>query len=433
MERLNGFGGVTTEAITRAAELYGTPCYLYDEALLIERCRAALSMPNAYGLRVRYAMKANSNRSLLRIIAGQGLGIDASSLNEARRATMAGIAPGRIALTTQEVPEGEDREDLHALMLRGMVYNVCSLRQLQLVGDFAREQGIPLSVRVHPGVGSGESATRNTGDAYSCFGIHLSDLPAAVEYAADRGIRLRQVHVHIGSGADPVTWRENIDRELDILERYFPEADTVSFGGGLREARMPDETAADIRELGLYAKERLEAFHSRTGRKLMMEIEPGTYIAAGCGYVITRVADKKRTGEDGLHFVIADGGMDVNTRPLMYGSRHPFYVVSSDGRLLSSEFGGIGGDYEAALVGSCCESGDSQTLDEQGVNTPRRMAEPRVGDYVVIGGAGAYCSSMSPFNYNSHTQSPEALLGTDGELRLIRKRQTLEQVLENEL
>lgn len=418
-----------------AAKEFGTPVYVYDEATLIEKCKAVLAMPNAFGLHVRYAMKANPNRALLRIVDKQGLHIDASSLNEARRAHMAGIALSKIMLTTQEVPEGNDRAALEEMLLGGMKYNVCSLRQLREVSAFAKEHDIPLSMRIHPGVGAGESATRNTGDDYSCFGVHRKDLEEALAFAREHGLRFTGVHTHIGSGGKPKVWRENIDRELLFVKQYFQDALTVSFGGGLKEARMPDETAAHIEELGLYAKQRVEEFFEETGRKLMMEIEPGTYVMANCGFLVTQVVDKKSTGENGFLFLIANGGMEVNTRPLLYGSRHPFYVIARDGKLLSSDFEAetLAGQDELVLVGICCESGDSQSLDEAGQIVPRRMAEPEIGDFVVIGGAGAYCSAMSPFNYNSHTQIPEVLLKTSGEFSLIRRRQTLEQIVENEI
>ena len=433
-ERINSFSKADTTSILEAAKNFGTPYYLYDEALLVDKCRQAISMPNAYGLRVRYAMKANSNRTLLQIITGQGLHIDASSLSEARRAEMAGIAPGRIMLTTQEVPEGTDRRILEQMLLQGMKYNVCSLRQLHLIGDFAQENSTPLSIRVHPGIGSGESASRNTGDDYSCFGIHLTDVEQALAYASEKGLRFNQVHVHIGSGGDPELWRQNIDLELGFVERFFPDAETVSFGGGLKEARMPHEEAADINALGLYAKQQVKGFYEKTGRKLLTEIEPGTFIAANMGYVVTSVGDIKRTGESGLCFAIIDGGMVTNARPLLYGAQHPFYVVSKDGRLLSSEFEMTGGDgCDMMVVGTCCESGDSLCLDSHANSAPRRMAEPEIGDLIVIGGAGAYCAAMTPFNYNSHSQAPEVLLTQDGQLKLIRKRQTLEQMVMNEL
>lgn len=435
MNYLNNFSSIDPATILKAKEEFGTPLYLYDEDLLIEKCRTVLSMPNAYGIRVRYAMKANSNRTLLQIIARQGLYIDASSLNEAKRAAAAGISFDRILLTTQEVPEGQNRSELEQMILKGLKYNVCSLRQLYLVGAFARENKIELSIRLHPGIGSGESATRNTGDDYSCFGIHLTNIEEALQYADKEGIKFTQVHVHIGFGGDPEMWRQNIDLELGFVGKYFPEVEIVSFGGGLKEARMPHEIAADIRELGLYASRQIERFYMNTKRKLIMEIEPGTFLAANSGYVVTKVLDKKRTGTNGLSFIIVDGGMDANTRPLLYGAQHPFYVISKDGRLLSSEYNDESKDLlnRFVVVGTCCESGDSLCLDTHANTVPRHIAEPDIDDVVVIGGSGAYCSSMAPFNYNSHTQISEVLFTKDGNLKLIRKRQTLEQIMQNEL
>ena len=435
LSSLAPWGNVTAAHVLAAAKV-GTPVYVYDEAQIVRHCRNILGMPNAYGIEPRFAMKANSSRAILQLVAREGLGIDASSLNEARRAHAAGIAYGRIMLTTQEVPVGRNRQDLEGMMLEGLRYNVCSMRQMELVADFASAHGIALSVRVHPGEGSGESATRNTGDKYSCFGVHLSILEEVLALAKAKGVRIDGVHVHIGSGGDPEAWRANIDRELGFVERFFPEATRVSFGGGFKVARMPDEKAADIEALGNYAKKRFEEFHQRTGRKLTMEVEPGTYIVANAGYLVTQVIDRKRTGDDGFDFIVANGGMEVNSRPLLYGSRHPFYVVASDGRLLSSEFDLAGLDPQAdrrIVVGRCCESGDSQSLDEQGHILERVMAAPQVGDFVVIGGCGAYCAAMTPFNYNSQVQAPEALVRADGSMAVIRRPQDVAQMWANEI
>lgn len=434
MRKLNPFCTIPPSAFVRAAALYGTPLYVYDGDLIAEKCREVLSMPSAYGLTARYAMKANPTRAILRLITENGLEIDASSLNEARRAHRAGIGYDKIMLTTQEVPSGADRAELETMMKGGLIYNVCSMNQLRAVAAFAAENGIGLSIRLHPGIGAGESVSRNTGDDYACFGVHLSVLEDVLAFAQRENVRFTRVHTHIGSGGDPEIWRQNIDLELSMTERYFPDATVVNFGGGLKEARMPDEERSDIAALGSYARERVEAFYARTGRRLRTEIEPGTYIVANSGYVVTTVVDKKSTGASGFNFIVADGGMEVNTRPLLYGSRHPFYVVSRDGAVLSGEYDGaaIAALPESVVVGVCCETGDSQCLDEAGEVTPRPLAEPELGDLLIIGGAGGYCSAMAPFNYNSHTQVPEVLARGDA-LTLIRKRQTMEQMVENEI
>ena len=434
MAKLNPFSRVDSADISAVQRAYGAPLYLYDEDFIIRKCNILLSMPSAYGMCTRYALKANSTRAIIRIIDRAGLDFDASSLNEVRRALLAGVSLRRIMLTSQEVPFGEDRACLERFMLDGLKYNVCSLRQLELVVDFATEHHISLSIRLHPGIGSGESASRNTGDDYSCFGVHLSDIEDVLALASAKGALFERVHVHIGSGGSSELWQRNIDLELSLLDKYFPHANTINFGGGLSEARMPDEIGAHIDALGAYAKDKLEGYYAQTGRKLQMEIEPGTFIVANAGYVVTNILDKKST-RSGLNFIVADGGMEMNTRPLMYGSRHPFYIISQDGELLSSEFfpATLSAGFSAVIVGRCCESGDAQSLDKNGLCVPRAMTEPNLGDIVVIGGTGAYCSSMSPFNYNSHIQAPEVLLTQEGKLKLIRRSQTLEQIIQNEI
>lgn len=439
-QKLYPEGNVNPSDILKGITKVETPFYLYDNFLISERCGKICNMPSAFGLFPRYAMKASSNRNLIHIITqDRRMGIDASSLNEAKRANWAGVPFSDILLTSQEVPEGEDRKELERMMLKGMEYNVCSIRQLEEIADFASSNNIPLSMRVHPegNVGAGESITRNTASKYSCFGVHIEELEKILQTAEEKRVYFKRVHDHIGSGGDPKKWKENTDVLLNIIEKYFSDhpVETVNFGGGIKEARMPEDSSADIHELGRYSAEKVEEFARRTGKRLTTEVEPGSYTITNAGYLITKVIDKKSTGEDGFNFLVLNGGMEVNTRPLMYGAKHPFYVVSSQGDLLSSEFN-LSDVPENSMwvpVGRCCESGDSQSLDEEENIIPRKMAEPKIGDFLIIGGCGSYCSTMSPFNYNSHTQAPEVSKQTNGEIRTIRKPQKLEQVMENEV
>lgn len=430
------FGPTKLDAtlIPTIAKQWGTPVYLHDQAYIENSCEQLLSMPNAFGLHVRYAMKANSDRTVLQVVTNKGLDLDCSSLDEAARAHAAGIPFSRMMLTTQEVPTGEERTELEEMIKAGLRYNVCSMLQFRLVADFAKNNNIDLSIRVHPGAaGGGESATRDTGSEYSCFGVHLNDVPKVKAMADEKGLRFTQVHVHIGSGGDPEKWRENIDRELGFVKTYFPDATTVSFGGGLKVARMPGEKQADIASLGAYAKQRIEEFKAATGRQLKMEIEPGTYVVANSGHIVTRIIDKKLT--NGMNFLIVDGGMELLTRPLLYGSEHPIAIVRQDGTLLSSEYDQTPtvGLKQFGIVGRCCESGDSVRLDKEGNIVPVQIVEPEIGDFVVIGGTGAYSESMSPENYNSHRKPGAVMKTKSGELVLIRKKQVREQLTQNEL
>lgn len=430
------FGPTRLDAalVPEIARKWGTPVYLHDQEFIENSCEQLLNMPNPFGLHVRYAMKANSDRTVLRVVTAKGLDLDCSSVDEAARAHAAGVPFARMMLTTQEVPTGEERTELEEMIRSGLKYNVCSLTQFRLIAGFARENKVDLSIRVHPGAaGGGESQTRDTGSEYSCFGVHLNDVPTLKALADEQGLRFTQVHVHIGSGGAPEKWRENIDRELGFVRNLFPDATTVSFGGGLKVARMPGEKQADIASLGAYAAQRIAEFKEATGRELKMEIEPGTFVVANSGHIITRIIDKKLTNE--LNFLIVDGGMELLSRPLLYGSEHPVAIVRQDGTLLSSEFDCIptAGTKPFGIVGRCCESGDSVRLDGDGNIVPVQIAEPEIGDYVVIGGTGAYSESMSPENYNSHRKAPAVIRTRDSGLVLIRKRQDRQQIIQNEL
>lgn len=433
MQKINK-STITSSDILEAAKLSPTPFYIYDETYLRARCRDMLAMPNAFGLTVRYALKANSTKALIKIIDEEGLDFDASSLNEVKRAIMAGIDPKKILLTTQEVPTDQKLIDIEKLMQKGLEYNACSLTQLKKIAPFASREKKSLGLRIHPGVGSGESVTRNTGDKYSSFGIHLSNIEEALAIIEENNIQIKRIHVHIGSGGDPQAWKDNIHRELSIIEKFFPEVKIANFGGGFKVARMNDEESADIKSLGEEMKNAIEAYAKKTGKKLHAEVEPGTFIMANAGSLVTRVMDIKQTGKDGFTFALLDGGMEVLTRPLLYGSQHPFAILSPEGNLrFSNTHQNEKASFkEIVLVGPCCESGDSFTLNEDHSISPRKMLEPEIGELIIVGGTGAYASSMSPFNYNSHQQIAEILV-SNGKTRLIRKRQTIEQIVENEV
>lgn len=419
------------ELIAKCVVKYGTPLYLYSENAMIGKCRQFKNMPSAFGVTPFYAMKANPNMNLLRLFLSQGFGIDASTFNEVRRALAAGIPHCKISLTSQEVVT--NLEELAEWLFKGLQYNICSLTQIKTLIQMKNSSQYEYSIRLHPGIGSGESATRNTGNKYACFGIHQSNLKETIKLLEDNNLSITKAHIHIGSGADPGVWTQAIDVVLDLVDQFFPEATTVNLGGGFKEARMPNEIPVNIRELGEAAKSKFLEFSQKTNRKLKMEVEPGTFITANAGLLITKVIDIKKTGEDGFIFAILDGGMESNIRPALYNSKHPFYVYDNSGKLVFQE--GVCQKREKQnliLVGSCCETGDSFCY-EDGHITEISLCELEIGDYVVVGGCGAYCSSMSPFNYNSRTQIPEILIKNKDQVFLIRKRQEIAQIVENEI
>jgi len=399
------------------AAITGTPVYLYDAGRLTAYARSALAFPAPYGLTVRYAVKAAPTRALLEQFARMGLHFDASSGFEAHRLVRAGVEPARISLSTQELPE-----DFRELAEEGVSINACSLKQLERCGEAL--PGSRLGLRFNPGLGSGGTNRTNVGGPASSFGIWHEHLEMAREIAKAHDLDIFRIHTHIGSGSDPEVWKRVAQLTLDTVEA-FPGATCMNMGGGYKVRRVEGETATDLHRIGLEVKALLEAFASRTGRKIHLEIEPGTCLVANAGALLSRVQDIVDTGPEGYVFYKLDCGMTEILRPSLYGSQHPIEVIQESP---SAE------RVDVVVVGHCCESGDILTPapgDPEALS-PRNLPQAAVGDFVLIGGAGAYCSAMSATNYNSFPQAPEILI-EEGGPRVIRKRQTLDQILGNEV
>lgn len=402
----------------QAAEVrdrFGTPCYVYDRATLEAQARAVLAFPNAFGITARFAMKANPNHAILTLFRELGLHIDASSDHEVERALAVGFAPGEIQLTSQ-MPSPR----LAEIVDRGVLYNACSLHQLDRFGQTF--PGRDVTIRVNPGLGSGSTNRTNTGGPGSSFGIWHEYLDDAIALAAKHAVRIRGLHTHIGSGSDPDVWTRVSRMSLDIAGR-LPDVVTLNLGGGFKVGRMPDEKGTDLAVVGTVVREEFLAFRARTGRALRLEIEPGTYLVANAGAVVATCVDVVDTGNDGYTFAKLDTGMTEVTRPSLYGAQHPITVLAE------------ATPADIVFVGPCCESGDVLTPapgDPEAL-APRRVPRPGIGDLVVVGGAGAYCAAMSTINYNSYPQAPEVMRELDGALRLLRRRQTPAQVIQNEV
>ena len=408
---------LTREQAKAVAEAFGTPTYVYDEKTLVAKAKAALAFPNAFGLTVRYAMKAAPNAAILRLFDALGLYIDAGSGYEAERALRAGIEPNRITLSSQEWTD-----QLPKLYAAGVGFNACSLHQVERFGELLPGQS--LGLRFNPGLGSGGTLKTNVGGPSSSFGIWHERLKEAQALVERYGLKVIRIHTHIGSGSDPEVWQRVALMSLELL-RPFAEATALNLGGGYKVGRMPDEVSTDLQEVGAPIFKAFRAFAEETGRRIRLEIEPGTFLTANSGVVLTRIQDICETGAAGFTFLKLDAGMTEILRPTLYAAQHPIIVIPQED---SQERG----DY--VVVGHCCESGDLLTCTPNApdVLQTRSLARARIGDFCLIEGAGAYCSAMSAKNYNSFPEAPEVLLSASGELRLIRRRQTLEQIIENE-
>jgi len=417
MDRIEKLNFLSIAQVRDIAEKYQTPVFVYFQKVLEDK---ALAFPNEYGLTVRYAMKANSNVNILRIFDKKGIHIDASSEYEVERAALAGINPENILLTSQQFPV-----NLPYMINKGVQFNACSLDQLERFGEMFPDNLV--SVRINPGLGSGGTNKTNTGGPGSSFGIWHEQFGEVLKIADEHGLKIWRVHTHIGSGSDPEVWKKVAGMSLGIVERFIKaghDVQILNLGGGYKVARMNYEESTGLQECGEPVRQAFIDFEKRVGRQLKLEIEPGTFLTANAGSLIARVIDVKTTPD--YNFIVIDSGMVDITRPSLYGAEHPIVVVpeiDQERRL---------GEY--VVVGNCCESGDLLTPkpgDSETLDT-RILCEAQIGDFVVIGGAGSYCSSMNVEGYNSYPGAAEILLDNEGKSHLIKKRQSLEQLMQNE-
>ena len=428
---------LTPETASACLEVAGgSPIYAYSLEKLGEAADACLAFPNAYGLTVRYAMKACPNSSILKFFNSKNIHIDASSGYEVRRAMSAGIPAENISLSTQELPA-----DFVELVNMGIKVNACSVSQLERFGKAFEGTGQKVGIRINPGVGSGGFSASttgfsktNVGGPSSSFGIWnaLVDdgtVPGIVE---KYGLTVERIHTHIGSGSDPKIWQQVASKSLSFC-KVWPTVETLNLGGGYKVGRNEGEPTTDLQEIGQPVTEAFRQFAAENdGRELKLEIEPGTYLVAMAGALVSTIQDKVATTGEGSHtFLKLDAGMTDVLRPSLYGAIHPMTILPGSGKTED-----IGSETEdVVVVGHCCESGDLMTPKD---GEPEDLAErslrkAEIGDILVMDGSGAYCAGMSTKNYNSFPEAPEVLVDRDGKPHLIRKRQSLEQIYQNEM
>lgn len=404
------------------AEEFGTPVYLYSEEALRASAQAVLDFPNAYGLTARYAMKASPNRAILKLFNEMGLHIDASSGYEVHRAMAAGIAPEKISLSAQEIPR-----DLGALLNAGIQFNACSIKQLETFALLKPNGSV--GVRFNPGSGSGGNNRTNVGGPSSSFGIWHEKAAEVQALVQKHGLTVKRIHTHIGSGSDPSVWLKVALMNFQLVEQ-FETVEILNLGGGYKVGRMPDERTTDLQVIGAPVREEFIKFAEKTGRKIHLEIEPGTFLTANAGALLAEVHDVVDTGEEGYNFIKLNTGMTELLRPSIYGAQHPItlFKQSSDAVEPTSE-------KPYVVVGHCCESGDILTpaKGEPELLATRNFSNVARGDLVLVGGTGAYASAMTSKHYNSYPEAAEVMLGSNGKAQLIRKRQALEDIWQNEV
>lgn len=412
----------TPELLHTLAEQYGTPLWVYDAATIQER----IAQLSAFDT-VRFAQKACSNIHILRLMRAHGVKVDAVSRGEILRALAAGYqtahtAPGAasdIVFTADLL----DATTLATVIEHRVPVNAGSIDMLHQLG--MSSPGHPVWLRINPGFGHGHSNKTNTGGEHSKHGIWHTDLQAALQAVADNQLQLVGLHMHIGSGVDYGHLEQVCGAMVDLVAATRAaghDLQAISAGGGLSIPYRDGDARIDTTHyFGLWDAARRKA-QEIVGHALHLELEPGRFLVAESGVLLGEVRAVKNAGHN--HFVLVDTGFNELMRPAMYGSWHGMHVQRRGQGVLPSV-------RDSVVAGPLCESGDVFTQGDGGVVLPRPLGDAQVGDLLVIHHTGAYGASMSS-NYNSRPLAAEVLI-ENGQPRLIRRRQTVDELLALEL
>jgi diaminopimelate decarboxylase len=401
-------------SVSELTQQFGTPTYVYDQSQIDQRI-ADLGQFDV----IRYAQKACGNLAILDRMRRQGVVVDAVSAGEIRRALAAGYSAGgdEIVYTADIF----DREALDLVVEHGLRVNCGSPDMLTQLGE--RRPGSDVTLRINPGFGHGHSQKTNTGGEQSKHGIWHTQIVDCLRRADQVGITVTGLHMHIGSGTD----LEHLSEVCEAMEKAAmevgPEVRTISAGGGLPVPYKDDEAYVDLEKYFQLWDAVRNRLSDRFGQRVSLEIEPGRYLSAESGYLIAEVRSVKSMGEN--LFVLVDAGFNDLARPVMYGSYHPISVSGKSGGAAHRE------QADVVIGGPLCESGDIFTQREGGFVDSRRLPIPAVGDYIILENAGAYGFVMAS-NYNSKTRAAEVLI-ENGQAKLIRRRETFEDLVGNEI
>ncbi len=406
-------GNLSTEAL---AARFGTPLYVYDAAVIRRQAANVRNAFSALPFRPFYAMKANSNLSILRMLRAEGFGCDAVSPGEIHLAMRAGFGPEEIWFTCSNVSD----EDLRAIPDARIVVNVNSMSEIDRC--LALDLPNPIALRINPSVGAGHHADVITAGESVKFGIDLAELDSARMLVEDTGRKIVGLHAHIGSGVDTPAPLLDAARQLLELAPSFPNLRWINFGGGISTPYKPGEQEFPIAEYGAELTRLAGAF--LRARDLTAILEPGRYLVAQSGTLLARTTTKRISV--GIDWIGVDSGFNHLARPSKYSAYHHILNASrgSAGSLRESWDPSLQRQ-DVVVAGNICESGDVFTRADGRVVT--RSIEPiKVGDLLAFCDAGAYGFSMAS-HYNARLLPPEVLVDGD-DATVVRERQAVDDL-----
>jgi len=389
---------------------FGTPLYVYNERILRENCRKMKGLVDYPNFRVNYSVKANSNLALLQIVREEGLDADAMSPGEIFAELAAGFEPSQIFYISNNVSS----EEMRFARDKGVLTSVDSLSQLELFGKtFPGER---VAVRFNPGVGAGHHAKVTTGGKNTKFGIDADKIGYVKELLKRYNLRLVGINHHIGSlfmdAESYITGAQN----LANIARNFDNLEFIDLGGGfgIPYNKLGGQPPLDTSAFGKLLNEYMHSFAHSYGNRLQFKIEPGRFITCESGIILSLVNSTKDCY--GTKYIGTDIGFNVLMRPAMYDAHHDIEVFSKSA---------LPGRELVTVVGNICETGDI-------LANPRELPKMAEGDIICVLDAGAYGMSMAS-NYNLRQLPAELLIRQDNTRVLIRKRDTLDDMLRNQL
>jgi diaminopimelate decarboxylase len=412
-------GNVST---TDLANCYGTPLYIYDAEIIrqqIARVRQAFS---ALPFRPFYAMKANSALAILDLVRSAGFGCDAVSPGEIYIARKAGFTPDNIWFTCSNVSD----DDLRSIDDERIVINVNSMSEIDRI--LALDLPNPIALRVNTDIGAGHHVDVVTAGGGVKFGIDLAEIESARMVVEDGGRKVVGLHAHIGSGIESIAPLIESARRLLDLSTAFPNLKWLNFGGGISVPYEPGAAEFPIDEYG--AELTRIADRLLRARDLTAILEPGRYLVAESGTLLSRVTSRRMSS--GQFWIGVDTGFNHLVRPSKYGAYHHFVnAMNCSPASLRQTFDISQMTDEVVVAGNLCESGDVFTRTEAGAVITRKIDRTKAGDLLAFCDTGAYGFSMASL-YNARLLPPEVMV--DGsEVRLIRERQTYEDLVKGML
>jgi diaminopimelate decarboxylase len=388
------------------ANKYGSPLYVYDtDKIAAQYNRLTDAFSTVKNLKLNYAVKALSNINILKFLENIGAGLDTVSIQEVHLGLTTGIDPKKIIYT----PNGVSLNEIEEVAKLGVQINIDNLSILELFGQ--KHPEIPVCVRINPHIMAGGNSKISVGHIDSKFGISIHQVPHIKRVVENTGMNINGIHMHTGSDILDIDTFLRATEILFDVAKQFENIDFIDFGSGFKVPYKEGDISTDIEQLGLQLSERFNEFCVEYGKEITLMFEPGKFLVSEAGVFLAKVNVVKQTTS--TVFAHVDSGFNHLVRPMMYDSYHHITNISNpEGR-----------DRYYSVVGYICET------DTFASN--RRISEISEEDVLCFHNAGAYCFSMAS-NYNSR-YIPAEVMVHQGKDYLIRKRQTIQDILHNQV